>query len=62
MTDKDYIKRLANLKQELDSLTNDLWRIKSIRQDYVNKEYLLDHIIDDVFTYEKNVLNIQINK
>ena len=62
MTNKGYLLKLSKLKGDFDSLTNELWKDKNIRQDYYSKEQLQNHIVEDMYTFQKGILNIQLEK
>lgn len=63
MTNEKYVQKLSLLKEKLQTLTDELWRNnKEVRNSYINKERLMDAIIEDIFTFEKDVVNIQLEK
>lgn len=46
MTNEKYLQKLSLLKEKLQTLTDELWRNnKEIRNNYINKERLMDAII-----------------
>lgn len=62
MSNEEYISKLKELKIELDSLTSQLWKERSIRERYSSKEHVEDLVVEDIFTFQKGALNIQLEK
>lgn len=53
MTQEQYIKKLLKIKKELNTLTDELWKSKYIKQCFYNKDWLLESVVDDMFYAEK---------
>ena len=62
MTNKEYAEKLSQLKEQLDFLTNELWKQKEIRCNHFSKAILQSRIVDDMFSFNEGLLNIQLEK
>ena len=53
MTQEQYTKKVLNLKKEFNTLRDELWKNKNVRNNTSSKDWLLDNIIEDMFYAEK---------
>lgn len=53
MTQKQYIEKVLKLKKEFNTLRDELWKNKNVRNNTSSKDWLLDNIIEDMFYAEK---------
>lgn len=53
MTQEQYTKKVLNLKKEFNTLRDELWKNKNVRNNTSSKDWLLDNIIEDMFYTEK---------
>lgn len=49
MTQEQYTKKVLNLKKEFNTLRDELWKNKNVRNNTSSKDWLLDNIIEDMF-------------
>ena len=53
MTQEQYTEKVLNLKKEFNTLRDELWKNKNVRNNTSSKDWLLDNIIEDMFYAEK---------
>ena len=53
MTQKQYTEKVLKLKKEFNTLRDELWKNKNVRNNTSSKDWLLDNIIEDMFYAEK---------
>ena len=53
MTQKQYTEKVLKLKKEFNTLRDELWKNKNVRNNTPSKDWLLDNIIEDMFYAEK---------
>lgn len=58
MTQEQYTKKVLKLKKEFNTLRDELWKNKNVRNNTSSKDWLLDNIIEDMFYAEKGEATI----
>ena len=53
MTQKQYTEKVLKLKKAFNTLRDELWKNKNVRNNTSSKDWLLDNIIEDMFYAEK---------
>ena len=53
MTQEQYTEKVLKLKKEFNTLRDELWKNKNVRNNTSSKDWLLDNIIEDMFYAEK---------
>lgn len=53
MTQEQYLNKVLKLKKELNSIRDELWKNKNVRNNTVSKDWLIDYIIEDMFYAEQ---------